>query len=476
MTRSLRLRLLLGTSIASALILTLLGFSVYAFMWHRLLAEFDATQITKARTIAAMVELNDATISFDADLEQMPEFSAKRNAEYFEIWLSDGKVLARSPSLGTGDLPKSPGEMNPSGHLIQLPDGHHGRLIALSFAVHAEHEDEVQTAPSSRQTATVVLAARPMDVNRALDDLSWLLSVLCAAAVVLCGAVLYRIVGRAVAPVNQLAGEIESLRETDLNRRMDPQKVPTELSPVVEKLNGLFSRLDESFARERAFTADVAHELRTPLAGIQTTLEVCRSRPRESAEYESTIDECRAMTDRLQAMIENLLLLARADAGQLPIRNQQIDLHHVMQESWLPLMPRIAGKKVDVRSANTGDCLADIDVDKTRIILRNLLDNAVTYVNEGGSIRWSIDRRESKIEITVTNTGSHVDTADAIKLFDRFWRGDPSRTDTGVHCGLGLSLCQRLIALMNGRIHVTTSTGGDFRVTVELPSGFDQHI
>ena len=468
MIRSLRLRLLFSTSIASALILALLGFSVYGFMWHRLLAEFDAGQITKARTIAAMVEWSESNISFDADLDQMPEFSTKKNAEFFEIWLSDGKVLARSPSLGTSDLPKSPGESNPTGRAMVLPDGHKGRALTLLFTVHAEHQDEAPT-PLTHQTATVVLAARPLAVNRALDDLSWLLSVLCTAAVVLCGVTLYLIVGRSVAPVKQLAGEIDSLRETDLSRRLDSRKVPSELSPVVEKLNGLLARLEESFSRERAFTADVAHELRTPLAGIQTTLEVCRSRPRESTDYESAIDDCRAMSDRLQAMIENLLLLARADAGQLPIRRQRVDLFHLMQECWLPLLPRMDARHLSVQNANTGDSVIEIDADKLRIVIRNLLDNAITYVNEGGSIHWSIDRRGDRIEMTITNTGSQINQPDAARLFDRFWRGDSSRTDTGVHCGLGLSLCQRLITLLNGQIKIETIPGGDFTVRVGLP-------
>jgi two-component system heavy metal sensor histidine kinase CusS len=464
MTRSLRLRLLFGISIATALILALLGFSVYLFMWHRLLREFDLDQQAKARTIAAMVEVNDRAISFDADLQQMPEFTAQtRNPEFFEIYLNSGKVLARSPSLGNNDLPRS------AEGSILLPNGHKGRAIVLSFTPHTEAGDhDSEPSKPSGESATVVLAARPIQVFHALDDLSWLLSILCTAAVVVCGVVLYRIVGRAVAPVNQLAGEIESLRETDLSHRLDSERVPTELSPVVEKLNGLLARLDQSFARERAFTADVAHELRTPLAGIQTTLEVCRSRPRESAAYEATIDECRAMADRLQAMVENLLLLARADAGQLPIRKQRVDLYHLMQECWLPMLPRIEAKHLSVQSSNTGESMVDIDADKMRIILRNLLDNAVTYVNEGGTIRWAIDHRESGIEITLANTGSQISAADADKLFDRFYRGDPARADTGVHCGLGLSLCQRFIRLLNGKITLDTHDGGDFSVRITL--------
>jgi two-component system heavy metal sensor histidine kinase CusS len=266
-----------------------------------------------------------------------------------------------------------------------------------------------------------------------------------------------------------LAGEIGSLKETDLSRRLDATRVPSELAPVIDKLNGLLGRLDQSFSREKAFTADVAHELRTPLAGIQTTLEVCRTRPRESAQYESAIDECRTMSNRLQSLIENLLLLARADAGQLPIRKQSMDLYHLMQECWLPLLPRVEAKHLSVENTNTGNCTMQIDAEKMRIVLRNLLDNAVSYVPEGGSIRWSVARMEKEIEIQITNTGSQVGPDEAKKLFDRFWRGDQARSDTGVHCGLGLSLCQRLIRLVGGTIDIKTAMGGEFAVSIQLP-------
>ena len=463
--RSLRLQLLMGTSIASGAILALLGAAVYLFMWHRLLTEFDAGLVTKAHTVAGMVELSDGHVNFDADFDQMPEFTRRTRPDYFEIYLSNGTVLARSPSLGKSDLVRIPPALK--SQKLVLPDGHMGRAMTMSFPVHFEHDDS-NPQRDSHQSATVILASRPIELNHTLEDLGWLLCVLCTAAVVLSGCALYRIVGQAVAPVNELASEIGQLRETDLTRRLDTDQVPAELSPVIEKLNGLLARLDASFTRERAFTADVAHELRTPLAGIQMTLDVCRSRPRETVAYETALDECRAMTNRLQALIENLLLLARADAGQLPIRRDRVDLYHLMQECWLPLLPRIEAKKLHVESRCAGATHIDIDAAKTRIVLCNLLDNAVSYVNDTGSICWSIVRSDHAIEINITNTGSEIGPADTARLFDRFYRGDPARTETGMHCGLGLSLCQRLIALLHGQIMIDSEVGGRFTASLNF--------
>jgi heavy metal sensor kinase len=464
MIRSLQLRLLLTTSLASSAILALLSLSIYYAMERRLVAEFDSGLKTKARTIAAMVEWNDGKITFDADLAQMPEFTSSKHPEFFEIWLKDGSVLARSATLQGKNLPRSAAVPDPIGLPVLLPDGHRGRQITLAFDIRVD-QDELKPG-AHNQTATVVLAARPMLVIQTLDDLEWLLSILCAVAVVLSGAALIFITRRAMIPVNTVAEKIGAL--SDLSRRLNVYSVPLELEPVVEKLNRLLGRLEESFAREKAFTADVAHELRTPLAGLATTLEVCRSRRREPEAYESALDDCRAMTLRLQTMIETLLMLARADAGQLPMKKQSVDLHQLMQECWQAVAGRAADRSISVKNNAQGDCTVQIDSDKMRMVISNLLDNAVSHANTGGSIRWSLARENDGVKIEIINTGSAVAAADAAKLFDRFYRGDQARTDTGVHCGLGLSLCKRLLGLMGGGIEIQTNSGGEFLVGVRV--------
>jgi signal transduction histidine kinase len=226
--------------------------------------------------------------------------------------------------------------------------------------------------------------------------------------------------------------------------------------------------LEESFAREKSFTADVAHELRTPLAGITTTLEVCRSRRREPDAYEQAIDECRAMTQRLQSMIETLLLLARADAGQLPMKMHPVDLNQLLRECWQAVAARAAERSLNLQSGSQADCIVQSDPDKLRMVISNLLDNAVSHANDGGSIRWVVQRENEAVVIEITNSGSAVAAGDVEKLFDRFYRGDVSRTDTGLHCGLGLSLCRRLLGLLRGYIHIQSSVGGEFKVRVSL--------
>jgi len=465
MKSSLRLRMLAGTSLAGILILSLLGLSVYLAMRHALIRDFDDSLRIEAHLVAGMIDQDDARITFEFDPQQMPDFLSDSRHRFFEIWRSDGSVLARSPSLGNRDLMH--GSIAQKTTEIELPNSHHGRAFTLPFKVF-QQEQEDSKPRAAPQTVTILVAAEPVEVHRMLGLLAWLLMVLCSIAVIVMGVVLLRVVGQGLRPVTRLAGEIGSLRETDLSRRLSMAAVPTELAPIVEKLNGLLIRLDQAFAREKAFTADVSHELRTPLAGLRSTLEVCRSRPRDSAAYESALDDCLGITDRMEAMVQSLLLLARSDAGQVPIERRSVDLGQIVTESWALFQSRADRRGVTVVLELPSHCLAATDPEKLRIVLSNLLDNAVSYVDDGGRLRIGIHQNVVAATIEIANSGSQIAAEDASQLFDRFQRGDTARTDAG-HCGLGLSISRRLITLLGGEIHIESAKGGEFLVCLKLP-------
>ena len=303
-----------------------------------------------------------------------------------------------------------------------------------------------------------------------LTYLGWLLLALCASAIVLSGVILMRVTSNAVRPVRELARAIENLRETELSNRLGPIGVPVELSPIVEKLNGLLNRLERVFAREKAFTADAAHELRTPLAALMAAQELAVSRQREVPAYVTTINDCRAITERMQSMVENLLLLARADAGQLAVQRQIVNVPALLKESWLMFEHRADGRNLRVQWNVPEQAEADTDADKLRIIFQNLFDNAVCYCNEGGVMRVGCSTRDADLSIEIANSGSTVAAEDVPHLFQRFWRGDQERSETQTHCGLGLSLSQRLATLLGGTITIQTSSGGEFLVRLTIPS------
>jgi two-component system sensor histidine kinase QseC len=472
MIRSLRWRMLAGTSLATGAILASLGLVLYASMQATLIREFDASCLVQARALGAMAEWKRDHLKFDGDA-QMPQFSRQDNPEYFELRADSGALVAQSVSLGDGVLtmptPAAAPLAQPAYEDVSLPDGRRGRGIALRFTPQSENDDdENDRGPAAPSQGAVVLFAKGTDaLDATLGRLRQLLATAFGAAILVSGAVLSAVVTGAMKPLRHLANRIESIGADRLSLRIASDEVPVELKPVVDRLNDLLARLDSAFVRERAFTADVAHELRTPIAGLHATLEVCRSRPRTAADYEEAIDKCLKMSGGIGSMIRTLLLLGRADAGQLAAERSAVDVASLLEECWASLAPRAAAKSVRVeRDIQSGTI--DTDVAKLAMILNNLFDNAVSYVNEGGAITIAATRIADELRIEITNTGSRIAAAQVPHLTERFWRGDESRSATGMHCGLGLSLCNRLAPVIGGRLTMT-SEHGTFSAVLILP-------
>jgi len=467
--RSLRFRLLVQTSLAAAIVLGMLGFSLYFCLRRAAKSDFDEALLAKARAVAATAEQHGQQIVFDYSPEELPNFATKDRPDYFEAWIDPGVVI-RSPSLGNRDLPR-PVVTAIRYRTTVLPDGRPGRLIGMSFTTTLElNAGSDSSKADAPRVVLLTVGTDTIALHNSLHDFLFILVGLCCLAIVVSGAVLVWVVGRGVRPVVRLAGAIDELQENDLSVRLSVPTVPEELEPVVEKLNALLSRLESAFAREKAFTADVAHELRTPLAALLTTFEVCRSRPRDESFYSGTIDKCRDVARGMQSMVETLLILARADAGLLSLNVKKTDVAALLEDCWALFEPRAKARKLQVRWEVPDLVFVDTDPEKLRIILHNIFDNAVSYANDQGTVRVSALVKPQRLLIEIANTGSQIRADRTAELFERFWRGDQARAQTGLHCGLGLSLCQRLSRLLNGQIEIQSTQGEWFVMRLWLPA------
>lgn len=470
MSRSLRIRLLLGSTLASGVTLAVLSIATFVLMRRTLIADFDLASLAKAKALSGAVERKGGHV-FVESAEIPTEFTRTDRPEYFTVHLEDGTEVVRSASLGHGRLADVGGGSGTRFRSVALPDGRHGRLVAMHFTPRVELDDEDDRAlaatsvAASAQTAVLTLARDTAEIDATLSHLKAVLASLSAAALVVSGAALLLVVRGALRPLDRLARDIESFPEGDLSCRLNAGTGPTELGSVVERFNGLLSRLQDAFLRERSFTADVAHELRTPIAGLLATLQVGRSRRREPEAYEALIDKCLKMTGGIGSIVETLLMLARADAGQLRVKTTRIDLAELIDERWAPVRQRAADRRLNVELAVAWPCEVESDPEQVTMILNNLFDNAVSYANEGGSVCIETVRNGRARDLVVTNTGTGLTDDDAKLAFERFWRGDRNRSGTGVHCGLGLSLCQRLAVLLGLRLSAD-SREGKFRVSL----------
>ena len=440
---SIRTRLLAGTAVGVSLAFAISGVLVLVLARSSLYMQFDETLVARAAALTALVEQDGDGVQLEVDPAGVPGEQA-----YFELW--DGeRVLLRSTSLGARDLERSPGAQVIRS--VTLPDGNDGRQITLRFDARRE-PDEPSTRPLSK--VTLVLARPLAEISTAVTRLGGVLIGVGLFGTLLCLAILVGVVRFGLAPVRSLAAAIAELREDDVAVKLEAAATPRELRPVVERLDELLRRLAAAFARERELTAEIAHELRTPIAGLRATIEVAMSRAdRPPEKYRAALADCLAITRQTERLVESLLSLARLDAGAASAEHAPVHLDELVRESLAAITVRAAERNVVIVTALPA-VTAFTDRDKLQLVLHNLLDNAVSYVEDGGTIR--IDLAPGTIQ--VSNTGCALAPADVELVFERFWRGDAARS-AGMHAGLGLALCKKLVRLLGGSITARVDDG-----------------
>ncbi len=482
MMRSIRASLVLGTTLATVVVLLAAGCWVYLGVRAALVQQFDATLRDDAAVLTSMTDVYPARFKLDLEAFRTGDFSAASGSTYFQVWLDSALVAYRSPSLQGRDLARFDGSLEaPEFRWVDLGGGNRVRAVGVRFTPRAEdtEEDEfkdatdpvkpsVQLAADYRgRPATLVLARRMVAIDAFLTRLRALLLVLGLVASAVAVATLWLIIRKNLDPLDALAKRIAALRATDVSSRIDLPRVPSEIQPVVDRLNELLERIDSAMQRERSFSAHVAHELRTPVAALRSTLEVVRSRPRQTAEYDAATGECLAIVQQMQEMVESLLNLFRLEAKQIEPWAEPLDLRVLVLEGWSRFEATARERRLRAEVSLPAALEVSADRGLLYLAIRNILENAVLHSDEGGSLHIAAAARNGQVELRVRNSGSRLAPESIPRVFDRFWRGDESRSSSGVHIGLGLSLVKKVADVLGGTVEVESS-GGEFQVKFSL--------
>jgi signal transduction histidine kinase len=228
--------------------------------------------------------------------------------------------------------------------------------------------------------------------------------------------------------------------------------------------------LRRAFAREKQAVADISHELRTPIASLLATLDVALRKPRTPEQYRTTLEDCRAITRQLSQLVERIMTLASLDAGTARTNRVRIDAAEVTAGCASVIRPLAAahGLTLEVRAAPPLEL--ETDPDKLREVLVNLLHNAVEYNRPDGNIELTGARQNGRIVLEVRDTGIGMTPEVRERIFERFFRADPSRQATGVHAGLGLAIVKEYVERLGGTIAVESEPGVGSTFRVELPA------
>ncbi|HVY40832.1 MAG TPA: HAMP domain-containing sensor histidine kinase [Polyangia bacterium] len=464
MIRSLGFRLTAAVVLVLAAVLAGFAVVMHLVLDRALVRQLDLRLAGSAAAIAGMAEDEPAEPEFEA--ESLPEFERAARPGYFEVWVEGGRVLARSPSLGARDLPRLGGDGPEPAHAdLRLPDGRAGRAIQIRQPLRIE--DARPGAAPSRRFVTVVAAMGTEDARDTLAAASRWLWILSAAAFSTAALATLVLVRRGLRPARAVAAQLDALDAAVIGDPIPTTGLPTELAPIVSKLNELLARLAASFARERRFTADVSHELRTPLSALRTTLEVAAAQDRPAAAYRAAIADATALAVQMQALIGNLLLLARLDARQIPVAAEPVDLRRLVEDCWRPFEAEAGERRLRLSIQLPADCAVVSDPEKLRIVVTNLLANATAYTVPGGSITVRGGSAETLLE--VADSGPPIPEDLLPRVFDRFSRGDAARSG-GVNCGIGLALVRGVCAVLGLDASAANTPDGGVRFRLTRPA------
>lgn len=451
---SLRRRMLVAIGIAVSLAFLVSGVVVVLVMRASLAARLDDALVRDAEALASLVEQDNGEIEFEITKSSLADSS-----RVIELWSDTDEVVARSSSLTT-DLARDLGTHDGAARVgrrlssVTLADGRDARQVTFRFTPRYD-----EPTPSPR-TATLVVARTTEDNDSTITRIALVLLFAGLAGTLACLLVSRWLVGYSLAPLRTLATRIAEIRETDLAVRLADARTPLEVQPLVARLDELLERLERAFSRERELTAEVAHELRTPIGGLRSTIELALDKERPTERYRAALSDCLTITLQTQRMVEVLLSLARLDAGAPSGTPSDVAVDDLARELVAEHTPRATERSLTIE-ADLAPLTVAVDREQLRVVLANALDNAVSYATEGTAIRISTGGSR----ITIANATT-LDPSDASRVFDRFWRGDSART-AGIHAGLGLALCKKLVERMGGTIRVTVENE-TFTLTIEL--------
>lgn len=467
---SLRTRLVILSTVACLFAFILAGVILYFSIRDSLYHTFDEALTARATALSALVEQEGTKVHLQTDPSVTSAYTANQRRNYFEILGPDGTTLLRSPSLGDGHL-VPPAALSiphfPTHQDTTLPDGRPARTVSLRFV--ARPDEERPLPPGVQRLAATVLVAT--DTKRVEDNLfrfAKQLMIVCGIATLAVATALWLLITRQLRPVKDVAEQIARVGRADLSERLDPGPAPAELLPVVTRLNEMLARLSSAFEREKAFTADVAHELRTPISALEAAIEVSNSRLREPEAYRQTLGKCLRTVRDMHALVDRLLTLARADARQLTVRPAAVDLAPLIEDAWDTVTGVADRRNITIDLAVPPGTTIQTDPEILRLVVQNALDNAATYAAGGSAVTVRADQTPDGPSLSFTNPAPGMTSEQASRVFDRFWRADDARQ--AGHVGLGLPLCQKLMQSLGGDAAVSLVSPGLFRLTLRFPS------
>jgi len=462
MPRSIRGRLTLWLALLIALCLAAFALSLYVAVRGALIGDLDHTLRVQVQQVAATYDFGGQDSNNNTgqhyDIGAVDQFTT--GGVYVEIFDAHGHILARSSNLGTRYVPL----LAPAATLLRAAPhtttltGSYGALRVYSVL-----------ARSGGQTVGLVLVGASLhEVTTTTRTLLAALAVAGVAAVVVAALGVGALVRRGLRPLDAMAVAVEGIDAHDLDQRLALRAPPVEVARLARAFDAMLARLHASFATQRRFVGDAAHELRTPLAAIRGRGDVLLLDPALDGATREGVALMRDEAARMGRLVVNLLLLARGDEARA-IDRRAVELDVLLLEVARQARAPAAARGVTVALGHEDQAMALGDADLLKQLLLNLVDNAVAYTPPGGRVELSLDVDGAWARLSVRDTGPGIAAADLERIFERFYRLDEARTRRSGGAGLGLAIARWIAEAHGGLIAVESAVGRGSVFTLVLP-------
>jgi heavy metal sensor kinase len=460
----LRTRLALIFSLVFTGILALILSSSYRIVKFRLDEELKHELRNRAAGLRGYMHFRDGNLVFEYNSKDPDEaFFVESSRRYFQIFdIATGKLIGQSHDLDLIDLDKDPENQRAIRTHQVFSDSKAGKL-RLCFYNEIFHE------PDGKSYLMQIGIRRDL-VDGALRQMVLIALFAMPAGLAVAAIASWWMAGRALRPVKQVTQAAETIGISGLNQRLPLNGTGDELDRLSITFNDMFARLEKAIGEMKQFTASISHELRTPLTALRGEAEVMLLQPHSLEEYRRMLASQLEEYDRLARLINRLLTLARADAGDIPMHPTPVDLSQLAQYLVEQLEVVASSKQVLLSIESNEPVHVEADHDWLETVILNLLDNAIKYTPEGGRVIVRVGNRGIERMLEIRDTGIGIPPNALPHIFERFYRADPSRAGGREGAGLGLSLVQWIIEQHHGRIEVISEPGKGSCFTVWLPA------
>ena len=466
---SIRKRLILWTTLLTTLILLAGGWALYTSVKKSLYEHFDRLLDEGATVVMIEVEAKESAV-YHEWRDALEANALRRTNTLIQVWDQKSGRSVRSPALGDDDLVRKFGKLNERiFYNLKLPNGERGRAVGVLIYPNIEHPEQNPGFVAEDHPQIFVWAQNVEDLREILQESKRRFTMGLASVVLLLWAVIWFVTTRTLRPIDEITKAVFSRKGSEVGQLIPvPNRLPSEIADLAKTFNELLSKIDVSREKDRDFFLNVAHELRTPLAGVHSIIEQALRKPREAEYYRRGFEKALQGSTGLRNLINRLLKLGRIKKTGEDLDIGSVDVHGILTEIWSNLSNKVIERNLKLKWNFDANAYLETDHELIKIICANLLDNAASYAEEGSTIIVETFRNPESFVIKIENrvAGRKISQDEVSRFFDPFYRRDKARMQTGDHSGIGLSFCRDVLEILGGEISVLQP--GEHRILFEV--------